>query len=89
RRAGEAVTNGQKLWMFLATLGLVVAAAATTLGTSLLAACVAGSAGLLLGDLVGEPWLPVVMFAWGAVLGLPAGVVAAAILLQHWPATRC
>jgi hypothetical protein len=87
RSAGERVTSGRKLLIFLASLGLIAAAAGTTLGV----AAAVGALGILAGwglvQLIDAPWLPVVAGVWGFVLGLPAGLSTAMLIVQRgWTA---
>jgi hypothetical protein len=84
RRGGNPPGNGHKLVIFLASLGLIGAALGTTAGIALALAGTGGLCGWGLAIVIDAPWLPVVASVWGLVLGLPAGLAAATLIVQRW-----
>jgi hypothetical protein len=82
--AGLRPTSGRKLLVFLASLGLVAAAVVTTLSIAAAVAAMGTLAGSSLAVVVEAPWLPVLAGVFGLVLGILAGLSAAAVIVQRW-----
>lgn len=76
RRQGSRPNNGEKLRIFAASLGLVVAAGGSTVGAAIALAALA--------CVIEAPWLPVVAATWGLVLGLLAGACCGLLVVQRW-----
>jgi hypothetical protein len=84
RYRGATLPSRHKLLLFLSSLLLVTSAIAATLLVAVTIGGFAAACGVVYSRVFGEPWMPLVMFLWGLVLGMPAGLITGALVVQRW-----